>query len=311
MQTTYEIFEASQISPPWALVFVVGLDLAALALVIFCIVEIRKAKRAAAAAASAVNPGVALFEGARFVAGKVELAQGEPSAVRVTVTQKGTERAPKGIWSHCWTETARETSARPFYLVHESGARIRVEPPLDVMLVDGLDQKEWLERTERRLRAELAPGELAVVEGFLQRGEDPEAADGKVGYRQAARQGWIMKPIRRGKMHISTEALSRRHLLRARAFRYALAWMIAAALGGQVPLRTYYLRVFFGKDVEAEYTGKFAVETKGGARAARSAWGYPRSELYCRRTASPAATDTSAGARSSRFSCSSLVQCSP
>lgn len=269
METIHKIFENWHVGPPWAHLFVFALDATVIAAIVFCVREIRRARSAAKAAERANDRSTPLFDGARFVAGTVELAQGERLAIRVTVIQDGTEHSTKNGKYHVWKERDRTTKARPFYLRHESGARIRVEPPEDVLLVDALDQKEWLDRHERRLRAELLPGEHAIVEGILRREHDPEEGGAHVGYRQAASQGWVLKPGRHGRMHVSTEDLSRRHVLRARAFKFALAWMVFAALIAQAPLAPYRARVFLGKNVIADYSGKSSYQTrtsKGGVQ---------------------------------------------
>ncbi len=265
MQNIIKVFENNHIDPPWAHVFVFALDVTMILAIAFCIREIRRARRAAAEADTVIKPGAPLFEGARFVAGTVELAQGETDAVRVTVTQDGSEHSSKNGTTHTWTEVERETRARPFYLRHGSGARIRVEPPEDVLLVDKLDQKEWHDAFRRRLRAELLPGEWAVVEGRLHKAPDPEGTE-TVGYRQANAMGWTMKPSPRKGMHVSTEDLSRRHSLRARAFERTCRWVVLLALLMNVPLSTYRARVFFGENTVLTYFGKTTYETYDSKR---------------------------------------------
>lgn len=260
METIHTVFELWHIEPPWSYLLVFELDAIAIFAIGHCIREIVRARRAIETAKRATNPGAPLVDGAQLVAGTVELASDEPVAVRVTVTQEGSEYSTKSSTAHRWLEIRRETSARPFYLRHESGARIRVEPPQGVLLVDALDQKEWIERNRRRLRAELLPGERALVEGVLRRERDPEEAGASSGYRQAASQGWVMKPDRSGKMHVSTEELARRHVLRARAFGFAMAWMIVVAVLAQAPLSTYRARLFLGKDIAAVSSGKSSNE---------------------------------------------------
>jgi hypothetical protein len=208
-----------------------------------------------------VNPSAEPFDGARFVAGTVELAAAEAVAIRVTVTQEGSEQKTKNGHSHKWQEIHRRTVARPFYLLHSTGERIRVEPTEDVLFVDTLDQREWIEPLRRSLRAELLPGEHAVVEGVLRKAPDPEAEGVSVGYREAASRGWVMKPGRSG-MHVSVEDLSRRHALRAKAFRSTLVWVILLGIAAQVPLWTHRQRYFLGANMVAEYTEKTSYVTR-------------------------------------------------
>lgn len=257
------VYKNNHLDPPLSHLFAGAICVTFAATIAFCIVEARKARRAAEEAEKAVAPSAPLAPGARFVSGKVELAEGETMAVQVTVTQVGKEVQHKNGKSHRFTETARETRARPFYLRHDSGARIRVEPPKKkVLLVDELDQIEWLEQDQRRRRAELVPGEMAVVEGALGHGDDPEAMRGGGGYRDAPARGWLMKPMANGHMHVSTEGLARRHTLRARAFDRSVLIAIVLAVVAQLPLFTYWARVFLGEDVTASYTGKDSYVTR-------------------------------------------------
>ncbi|MDI3284121.1 hypothetical protein [Polyangium sp. 15x6] len=265
MQPIVKVFEDNHIDAPWSYVSVFALDAVLLLVIAFCVREIRRARRAAVEADAVIKPKAPLFEGARFVAGTVELAQGESDAVRVTISQEGSEESDKNNnKTHTWTETERETRARPFYLRHDTGARVRVEPPEDVLLVDTLDQKEWLHSSKRKLRAELLPGERVIVEGRLHKALDPEGIGETAGYREAATMGFTMKPSLQKGMHISTESLSRRHELRARAFFWTCVGVGFLGLVMNIPLGTYRLRVFLGENVVATYFGKRTYETNNG-----------------------------------------------
>jgi len=262
LQNIVKVFEDNHIDPPWAHVLVFALDVVLFLAIAFCIREIRRARRAAVEADVVIKPDAPLFEGARFVGGTIEYAQGEDVAVRVTITQEGTEQSDKNNHkSHTWTEQEREILARPFYLRHATGARVRVEPPDDVMLIDTLDQKEWMSQTRRKQRAELLPGEWSVVEGRLHKAPDPEGSGQAAGYRQAATAGWVMKPSPQKGMHVSTESLSRRHELRGRAFVWTTVWVVLLGLLMNAPLFTYRARVFLGENVVATYLGKRAYTT--------------------------------------------------
>ncbi|MRG91411.1 hypothetical protein [Polyangium spumosum] len=257
MQSIIKVFEDNHIEPPWSYVAVFALDVLLLLALAFCLRELRRARRAAVEADAVVKPDAPLFEGARFVAGVVEFARGEEQAVRVTITQEGTEQVDKNNnKSHTWEERGREVEARPFYLCQPGGERVRIEPPDDVMLVDTLDQKEWLAPAQRKRRAELLPGEWAVVEGRLYKAPDPEADGQAAGYRQAAATGWVMRPSPQKGMHVSTEGLSRRHELRARAFQWTCLWVVLLGLFMNAPLFTYRARLFLGENVVATYQGK-------------------------------------------------------
>jgi hypothetical protein len=270
------VYQNNHLDPPMSHLLVGGLCAIFAAAVVFCFLEARKAWRAAEEAEGALVKGAPLAPGARFVAGKVELAQGETMAVQVTVTQVGRELQHKNGKSHRFEETQRETRGRPFYLRQESGERIRVAASnKSVLLVDDLDQMEWVDPYRRRRRAELSPGETAVVEGTLAHGDDPEAMASGGSYRDAAARGWVMKPMANGRMHVSTEGLARRHTLRAQAFDRALLVVIALAVAAQLPLYTYWARVLLGQDVAADYMGKtshLTRDSKGRLSTHYKAW---------------------------------------
>ena len=142
---TLIVYEDNTIEPPAATALVLALDLAFLGAVVVALSRRARARRSIAEAEASVDPAGPLAERQRFVAGTVELAQGEHVAVRVTVSQKGSERAVKNGYVHQWREAERTVEARPVYVRHASGARVRVEVPAvpnDVGLVDALDQKE-------------------------------------------------------------------------------------------------------------------------------------------------------------------------
>jgi hypothetical protein len=239
----------------------VGRELALVAALVGCLRATGRARRAQQRARASAVPGAPLEEGQRFVAGTVELASGESTAVRVTVKQVGAQRAVKNGHLHDWTEVAREVVARPFYLTHASGERVRVEPPPGdgVLLVDRLDLEEWTEREERRKRAELTAGEAAFVEGRLERGHDPEGGS-SAGYRDAA-LGWVLRP-RRGVLAVSTEPLEHRHELRLRALDRLFRVLLVAVVAAQAPLATFWMRAFAGVDTVVAYAGKRTYSTR-------------------------------------------------
>lgn len=251
MLETINVYADNHLSPALTRVALLVLDLSFVGFWFFCLIQMLRARAASVAANAAHDRNEPLREGARFVAGEVELAQNEPLAVRVTITQTGTEQhGSKGGVNHRWTETDRETEVRPFYIRHASGARIRVEPgAYEVLLVDALDEEHWTHRHARKRRATLSAGESAIVEGELVRGHDPEASG--EGYRGSS-AGWVLRP-RDGVVHISTEDLGRRHSLRARAFAIALFVLPFFALAAQLPTITAHARMFAGHDEQAHY----------------------------------------------------------
>lgn len=251
-----KVFENNHVDAPWSHVFVLSLDAIAIFAIVWCVRQVIDARRAARQAKRLEQSTLPIFEGARFVAGTVELAQGATTAIRVTIDQEGTETEYKKKGSHTWTEINRQVEAVPFYVRTASGERVRVEPPVDVMLVDNLDQMEWHAPTRRRRRAELTPEEGAVIEGRLERGTDPELHGPASTYRTIASTGWIMKPTKRKGMYVSAESLSRRYDLRARAFIRATIAMVAATMIAACIIGAYRVRLWRGENVVANYLGR-------------------------------------------------------
>jgi hypothetical protein len=256
------IHEELCFGPPVSTTAVIGVDLALLGALGVCLWATGRTRRALQHARAAVAAGAPLEEGQRVVTGKVELAAGEELAVEVTVTQQGEQRAVKNGHVHEWKEVDRKVSAQPFYVVHESGVRVRVEPPEPgrVELVDRLDQEEWTSRTERRKRAALTAGETAFVEGRLERAHDPEGGTA-AGYREAA-LGWVMRAPPGRKLAVSAEPLEHRHELRLRALEKLFPLLLVGFVVTQAPLLGFWMRAFAGHDVEAAYVRKETYATK-------------------------------------------------
>ncbi|WP_438011758.1 hypothetical protein WME89_25815 [Sorangium sp. So ce321] len=204
-------------------------------------------RRAAAQAEASFRANVALAPGEGVVLGTVEREQGADVAVRVEVEQKGSEIARPGNWSHEWTETGRTVRAHPFYLRHACGARIRVEPGEDVMLVDALDGMIRVDLTRRVRVAELMPGEKAFAFGELRRAPDPEAPT--LGYRERA-QGYVLVPPRRRRMLLSSEPFGEQF---ARKAAFHLRWAITAgvaSLAFNAAFAPFHARRWLGETVE-------------------------------------------------------------
>ncbi|KYF55793.1 hypothetical protein BE04_37770 [Sorangium cellulosum] len=216
-------------------------------------------RRATALADASFRANVALGPGEGVVLGTVEREQGADVAVRVEVEQKGVELASSVSWRHggavswrhAWTETGRKVRAHPFYLRHASGARVRVEPGEDVMLVDALDGMIRVDRTRRVRVAELVPGEEAFAFGELRRAPDPEAPP--LGYRERA-QGYVLVRPRRRRMLLSSEPFGEQFARKA-AFR--LRWAIiagVASLAFNAAFAPFHARRWLGETVEVRVT---------------------------------------------------------
>ncbi|AUX34239.1 MULTISPECIES: hypothetical protein [Sorangium] len=215
-------------------------------------------RRAAARAEASFDPGVALAPGEAVVMGTVERAQGADVAVRIEVEQEGSETESSGVWSHEWSETDRKVRVQPFYLRHASGARVRVEPGEDVMLVDALDGMILVDRTKRVRVAELVPGEQVFAVGELRRAPDPEAPT--QGYRGVA-QGFLLVPPSHGRrMLLSSEPLGQRFARRA-AFHLRWAALAAfAAIAFNAAFAGFHARRWLGETVDVRVTQLREVE---------------------------------------------------
>lgn len=265
MDEILTVFENNHIDPPWSHLVILGLDVLAIVAVVWCVREYLAAQRAAQQASSTEKSILPLHEGARFIAGHAELAEGAKTAIRITITQEGTQREHRTKFTHKWTEIDRVVDIQPFYVRTAAGERVRVEPPQDVMLVDKLDQMEWFEMARRRRRAELTAEERAIIEGVLERGADPEMRS-EHSYRAEHATGWIMKATARQGMRVSTESLARRHELRARAFFWTVVLAVVLCVGAIGIVFPYRIRVLFGKTIAADYVGKETFTTPSGKR---------------------------------------------
>jgi hypothetical protein len=194
----------------------------------------------------------------------------------VEIDQEGSESESSGSWTFRWTESDRRVTMRPFYVVHRSGTRVRVEPGDRAFLVDAMDGMIAVDLTKRTRVAELSPGEHVYAVGRLERGPDPEAAG--AGYR-GAQQGWVMRPPPGEDLLLSSEPLERRFQRKAKAQRLS-AWIAALHLlfAGFV-FHHYLARVFYGADVvgtvvgrnvdtddDGNHTYELLVELPGGRR---------------------------------------------
>jgi hypothetical protein len=111
------------------------------------------ARRAEASIGKDAQP---LVEGRHVVlSGLVRHLAEHDVAVKVTVTQAGTEAERSGTWSHSWIEIDRDIIVAPFLLELPTGELVRVDPPKNVDVADDLDQKVWT-RVATGVSAELA-----------------------------------------------------------------------------------------------------------------------------------------------------------
>jgi hypothetical protein len=227
--------------------------------------------RAAARAEASFNPDVALTPGEVVLLGTVERAPEAEVAVRVEIEQDGAEQESSGTWSYKWTETTRKVQVHPFYLLHSSGARIRVEPGDNVMLVDEMDGVLRVDLTKRVRVAELLPGEKVFAVGELRRAPDPTAP--LQGYRGRA-EGYLLVPPRGGKMLLSSEPLGQRFSRRAQ-FHWGWAGVLVfAAVAFNLIFSSFHTRRIWGETVDARVTElSRSIDSDGHHQCKVTVWG--------------------------------------
>jgi hypothetical protein len=211
----------------------------------------RSARKRALISRRAVDAESATLDVAdTIVHGRVEYAAGSDGAMRVVIEQFGAEAESSGSWTSTWTEIRRSIEVAPFYVVHASGDRVRVEPSRETKLVSVLAVvAERVGDAHRTRVAKIAPDVAVWVTGVLTRDHDPEGARG---YRGSS--GWVMRPAR-DEMVISTEPPESRLLEDAARSR---AWMIVFAILFVVMLLThiqYHALLLFGHATTAEVKG--------------------------------------------------------
>jgi hypothetical protein len=238
LSETVHVYEWSALSPLLSAVTVLLVTGGLLALAIVGVRRARRRVQLAAEAEASIDANRTLHEGDIVLSGVVEHAPERDVAVRIDVTQFGTESESSGSWSHTWREVDRKVTVAPFYLRLADGTRVRVEAPSDVDVADDLDKKVLISDNRRVLSAELVPGEQLHVRGWLERGGDASAS--QAGYRDVA-WGWLLRGDRGG-MLLSSHPLGKGMRERA-AFHgwYAkLAIMMLAIF--QLTVVTYYAR---------------------------------------------------------------------
>jgi hypothetical protein len=223
---TNEVYEKATMPPELALLVVAGTLLALVAGIVVGLVRARRRLiLAATAEASIGDKPPALVEGRDVVlGGLVRHAPDQTVAVKVSITQSGSESESSGSWSHAWTEIDRDIVLAPFMLELADGKHVLVEPPKNVDVADALDQSVWIERDKRVLSAELVPGEKIFARGRLERSDQAT----HTGAYRDVEWGWTLRPSG-GQMLLSSEPLGQG--LRERAtFHRRLAWVALVML---------------------------------------------------------------------------------
>lgn len=245
--------------PPVLAMFVVAGSL--LALVIGVVVASLRARRrtllAAGAEASVGDEPPPLVEGSDVVlSGIVRHHKEHEVAVKVSVTQSGTESESSGSWSHSWIEIDREIILAPFLLELSSGQLVLVEPPKNVDVADALDQKVWINRNKRVLSAELVPGEQIYARGRLERSD--QATPGGA-YREVT-WGWALGPTS-GQMLLSSEPLGAGMRQRARFHRRNAWFALVLLVATQLSLVWFYGRLAADPVVMVVQDKRFYIST--------------------------------------------------
>jgi hypothetical protein len=240
-----DIYELGAARPNIAAGIAIGMSVALIAVAVLAFLRARRRSKIAAEEAASIMDPTALQEGEVVLSGVVEHAEGHDVAVRVEITQEGSESESSGSWSHRWTEVDRETKVAPFYLKLADGTRVRVEPPRTVEVADDLDGKVLISQILRKRTAELIPGETVHAHGWIERGGDAEPS----GYRDVA-WGWVLRPAN-GRMMLSSHPLGEGLKKRA-AFHRRFAIRALVVLGiFQIVLFGYYRRALAGSVDEA------------------------------------------------------------
>jgi len=270
-----DVHEAFQVEGATSLALVVGGGAILVLLLVASIVEMLRNRARAELAIRSLDAEAEIEPGEIVLAGTVELADDAPHAVRVEVEQEGTEKESSGSWSHKWTEVDRNTKVLPFYLVRASGARIRVEPGWNVLLVDELDHEIRREPGRRVRFAELTPGESVIAHGTLTRARDPQARTSV--YRNSGDRSLVLRPIGSSPMLLSAEPLHGRflrHMAAAKKSAFAVGASLAvfllfttpyliAAFGGERSTVTVISRSYYGVRSDASWAESYEVSFQG------------------------------------------------
>lgn len=251
------LYEACDlVSPNTATLAVLMLSLGSFALTAWVLSRPHSHRRAGRRRTDSVASDVPSSPGPVTLTGTVAYAEDATVAVRLDVTQEGEEEESSGQWTQVWTEVDRRVTVAPFYLVTESGQRVRVEPTREVLFIDSFTKKVLVHRTSRVRTAELEPGERVWVEGALVAVSDPGKPDGYRGVGSTL----VMRDSSDHRMRISSQPLDAPHERQAEFWRkIGFGYLVASVVlqGSFVP---YYLRAAIGETVDAVVVGRHVVD---------------------------------------------------
>jgi hypothetical protein len=234
------IYASAAISPPLAWFVIGGSTILFAAGIVIGRARARERTRLAEAAEASVGTAPPpLVEGSDVVlTGLVRHAAERDVAVKVSITQHGSESESSGTWSYSWTEIDREIILAPFLLELADKTHVLVEPPRNVDVADALDQKVLIARDRRVLSAELVPGEKIFARGRLERSDQVVATRG---YRDV-QWGWTLRPSH-GQMLLSSEPLGAGLRERAKFHRRYARRSLVLLVATQLTLVLFYARV--------------------------------------------------------------------
>jgi hypothetical protein len=214
-----------------------------------------RARRRAAALRLAVEGRLGpLKPGETVLAGVIESDDSPGRVVAVEMQQVRVTYAVKGGTQTRWDEVSREVSARPFHLRLEDGRSVRVEPDARTFVVDALDGTRN-EFADRRVRsAEVSVGDRVFVIGTLAPGFDPRVQV-QSGYRGQRSEALVLRPPAGGRMLVSTEVPTERHI-RREGFHgnWAMVFAVALLLTHLTGFRTFDVLALSGEPVTATVT---------------------------------------------------------
>ncbi len=238
---------ANLVSPDIALPGVLFASLASLGLCVWVLTWPAALRRAGKKRAAGASTSVPTEPGPVILTGTVEVASGADVAVRLDITQEGTEAEQSGNWTQTWREKDRKITVAPFELVTESGQRVRVEPTRNVTFVDEFTKKVLINRTTRVRTAELEPGERVWIFGELVVEQDTSKPEGYRGSGTVL----VLKDSAKHRMWISSEPLDAPHEREAHWWFVFGLGMLAYALILQGSFVPFYLRAFAGQTQDA------------------------------------------------------------
>ena len=256
------LYEAADlVSPGAALASVVIVSVVSFTLCIWVLTFPSALRRAGRKRAAAATSSVPPEPGPILLKGRVDYEASADFAVRLEVTQTGTEEESSGNWTQVWRETDRRITVCPFVLETDSGQRLRVEPTRNVTFIDEFTKKVLINRTTRVRTAELEQGEYIWIQGELFSVKDTTKPEG---YRSTGTV-LVLKDSAAHPMRISSQPLDAAHERKARQWLIAGVVLLLGALIIQGSFVPFYLRSWLGQTDEGVVVGRSVVDGGEGS----------------------------------------------